>query len=1008
MNHVYAKPLRGLPAQAAVFFTSWLARAGAGVLLLLLALPLLGWGQAPSVGTILNPDGTVRAGASGAFDAKGYQLSYGKGGQPVLRTTASPDWSALGGGPAGTQTGVSNNVNAVALVGSTLYVGGNFDTAGGVPAGYIAKWDGTTWSSLGTGATNGVNSSVLALAVSGTTLYVGGYFTTAGSVATNGIAKWDGTSWSALGSGFINSNYGNNYPGSINALAVSGSTVYASGNFTTAGGVPAVNLAKWDGTSWSALGSGFTYNSYGNSYPGSINALAVSGPTLYVGGYFDTAGGVPANSLAKWDGTNWSALGSGLVNISYGNSYPASMTALAVSGSTVYASGGFTTAGGVAASGIAKWDGTSWSALGSGLTSSGYLSSATALLLSGSTVYASGGFTTAGGVAASGIAKWDGTSWSALGSGIFNRNVYSNNTALALSGSTLYVGGYFDQAGGLPVNFMAGYDVGSATTGWRGLGAGAPNGTNSSVAALVVSGTTLYVGGSFILAGGLVANGVAKWDGTSWSTLGSGFGYSSNGTSYPASISALAVSGSTVYASGNFTTAGGVPAVNLAKWNGTSWSALGSGSTFTYNSYGSISPGSISVMAMSGPTLYVGGYFDTVDGLPAGSLAKWDGTSWSALGGGFINNSYGSNDPGSINALAVSGSTVYASGNFTMVGNVAANNIAKWDGTSWSALGGSLTYSGYPGYIYALAVSGPTLYVGGYFDQAGGVVVNGIATWDGTSWSALGSGLFSGSSFGQPNRLLASGSILYVAGSFDKAGNVAAKNVAKWDGITWSALHTEIASSPQAMALSSSGLYVGGYFTQAGDVAANRVALYTAAATEAPLPVALTQFAATAESSTAVRLAWATASEKNSRAFEVERSADGVAFARIGTVAAAGTTATAHSYGLLDAALPTGTSALYYRLRQVDLDGTASYSPVRMVALGTGGVVLFPNPAHGAATLTGVAAGQAVQVLNAVGRLVATATADASGTAALALPAGLPGGVYVVRAGAQALRLTVE
>ena len=176
-----------------------------------------------------------------------------------------------------------------------------------------------------------------------------------------------------------------------------------------------------------------------------------------------------------------------------------------------------------------------------------------------------------------------------------------------------------------------------------------------------------------------------------------------------------------------------------------------------------------------------------------------------------------------------------------------------------------------------------------------------------------------------------------------------------------------------------------------------------------PLPVALTTFTATAEGSAAVRLAWATASEKNSAWFEVERSLDGASFARIGTVAAAGTTATAHAYGLTDAALPAGASVLYYRLRQVDLDGTFSYSPVRVVALSTGWLALFPNPAHGgAATLTGVAAGQAVQVLDAVGRLVLSATADASGTAALALPAGLPGGVYVVRAGAQALRLTVE
>lgn len=181
---------------------------------------------------------------------------------------------------------------------------------------------------------------------------------------------------------------------------------------------------------------------------------------------------------------------------------------------------------------------------------------------------------------------------------------------------------------------------------------------------------------------------------------------------------------------------------------------------------------------------------------------------------------------------------------------------------------------------------------------------------------------------------------------------------------------------------------------------------YTVTAPVGPLPVVLTQFAATAEGAAAVRLTWATASENNSRSFEVERSADGVRFARIGTVAAAGTTAAAHAYALHDAALPTGAATLYYRLRQVDLNGAAAYSPVRSVALAVG-LSLYPNPAlGGAATLAGVVPGAAVQVLDGLGRTVATATADGTGTARVA--AGLAPGVYVVRAGSAALRLTVE
>ena len=91
-----------------------------------------------------------------------------------------------------------------------------------------------------------------------------------------------------------------------------------------------------------------------------------------------------------------------------------------------------------------------------------------------------------------------------------------------------------------------------------------------------------------------------------------------------------------------------------------------------------------------------------------------------------------------MDALAVSGSTLYAGGDFTTAGGNAANYIAQWNGSSWSALG-----SGMNGHVYALAVSGSTLYAGGYFTTAGGNAANYIAQWNGSSWSALGSGMSS-------------------------------------------------------------------------------------------------------------------------------------------------------------------------------------------------------------------------------------------------------------------------
>jgi hypothetical protein len=174
-----------------------------------------------------------------------------------------------------------------------------------------------------------------------------------------------------------------------------------------------------------------------------------------------------------------------------------------------------------------------------------------------------------------------------------------------------------------------------------------------------------------------------------------------------------------------------------------------------------------------------------------------------------------------------------------------------------------------------------------------------------------------------------------------------------------------------------------------------------------PLPVQLVDFTATAQG-TAVALAWHTATEVNSDRFEVERSPDGTTFSKLDAIAAHGTTMAAQSYSYQDIQLPASVPTIYYRLRQVDLDGTAHYSSVRTVAVSNEGLAVFPNPAHANATLIGTAPSTLVQVFDALGRVVLATTTNAAGTALLALPTGLPAGVYVVRAGSQATRLTVE
>lgn len=171
----------------------------------------------------------------------------------TIRLSAGPyadsNWVSLGTSPWFAYSDSQPTVNALAFMGTNLYAGGNFTNIGGVAANFFAKWDGSNWSAGGGGvfSTHPYAGGVSALATIGTNLYVGGFFTNAGGVAVNNIAKWDGSNWSALGSG-IN--------GQVNALAVSGTNLYVGGGFTSAGGVAVNGIAQWNGTNWSALGTG--------------------------------------------------------------------------------------------------------------------------------------------------------------------------------------------------------------------------------------------------------------------------------------------------------------------------------------------------------------------------------------------------------------------------------------------------------------------------------------------------------------------------------------------------------------------------------------------------------------------------------------------------------------------------------------------------------------------------------------------------------------------------------
>jgi hypothetical protein len=312
-------------------------------------------------------------------------------------------------------TDFGNTVNAIGKdLAGNIYIGGLFTNVGDADGDRIVKWaPGTAaLSSLSTGIGTGIVNAIVAIPDGG--IYIGGTFTDVGDANGDRIVKWSGLAWSSLSTGIA--------AGTVYALAVGqDGTLYVGGTFTNHGDANGDYISMWSGTAWSSLGTGMN---------GSVNALAI-GPdgALYATGAFTTAGGVTVNGIAKWNGTTWSALGSG---VDVGGGSVGSALAIGPDGA-LYLGGGFAAIGGVTASNIAKWNGTTWSALGSGLNG---VCSTLAMTADG-LLYASGIFTTAGGLACQQLAAWNGTSWSAVPV----KPPYSGyGLALCASGNDLYLG----------------------------------------------------------------------------------------------------------------------------------------------------------------------------------------------------------------------------------------------------------------------------------------------------------------------------------------------------------------------------------------------------------------------------------------------------------------------------------------------------------------------------------------------------------------------------------------
>lgn len=379
-------------------------------------------------------------------------------------------------------------------------------------------------------------------------------------------------------------------------------------------------------------------------------------------------------------------------------------------------------------------------------------------------------------------------------------------------------------------------------------------GADDEILAVAQWNGQVVIGGRFTHVGGVAANHIAVWDGTVWHALAGGANNS---------VHALTVWNGDLIAGGEFTAVDGALTAYVAKWTGTAWQPLANGlgnlatSLAVYNgdlyaggrfsSPGSyiarfdgqawspcgagVSGGDTWVYALQvwNGALAVGGVFATAGDVAAANLAAWDGVAWTAIGSG---------TNGAVRALTVYQDELVAAGNFTVASSNAgagatpakakAKAIASWNGSAWRALGTGMSApagaSSDSVQINSLAGCIGELVAGGSFVSADGVSVHNVAKWAGSEWSAFGNG-----ANGAVNAMLGLETEIVIAGDFSNIAGLGASRIARWDGISYYAygpVGLGLDGAVRATLPYQDAMIMAGDFTTAGGVAANHIARF--------------------------------------------------------------------------------------------------------------------------------------------------------------------------------------
>lgn len=537
--------------------------------------------------------------------------------------------------------GANGDVLAIAYDAEHIYLGGKFSYVG-FSSGAGAGVDAASGKRLSTIARVAGGAVRAAVSDGKGGWYIGGTFTSVGGSARSGLAR-------ILSTGAV-STWAPAVQGSVDSLALSGTTLYLGGSFTSVSGAARANAAALD-TATGLL-------PWSPNPNGPVRTIAADATQVYLGGAFTQAGGAARANLAAVGSTSGTAT-------EWNPGTDAPVNDLSVQGQVVYAGGEFGQVSGQTRARLAavRTDGvvTAWNPGSDGVVHT------LVARRDGTAVYVGGAFTSAGGAARQNLAALqtsDGaaTAWNPGASGAVLDLALARATATAPAEATVHVGGVFSAVGSAVRHNTAAVDASTGQpTPWD-------PGADAAVRTVASSGTNWFLGGDFSWVNGAPRASVAALDRATLE-LDRDWNPSANG---PVNALALAPDGGALYIGGEFLTLAGQDRRRLGAV---------SPSTGAVTGWAPRTNNPVNALAASGTAVYVGGTFSNINGTARARIGAVDTAAGALLTGW----NPGATDTVRFLELSPDASKLYAGGRFATVAGVARPGCAELSASSGAA-----------------------------------------------------------------------------------------------------------------------------------------------------------------------------------------------------------------------------------------------------------------------------------------------------------------------------------